>query len=83
MSDRRMLPAESAGDRARSVRRVIGQLGGTRIAIAALLLIIALQIAGSSWRLPLLRDAESALYDLRAANLAPGADTDRRETLVV
>ena len=83
MVDRQLQPPESGGERARSVRRVIGQLGSARIAIAVLLLIIALQIAGSSWHLPLLRDAESALYDLRAANLAPGADTDKRVTLVV
>ena len=83
MPDRRKVPRESHGERVRNLRRVVGQLGGARIVIAVLLLAIALQIAGLSWRLPLLRDAESALYDLRAANLAPGADTDNRVTLVV
>ena len=83
MPDRRAIPRDERGEKARSLRRVVGQLGGARIAIAVLLLAIALQIAGLSWRLPLLRDAESALYDLRAANLAPGADTDKRVTLVV
>jgi adenylate cyclase len=79
----RQAPPDTPGEKARSLRRVIGQLGVARIAIALLLLAIALQIAALSWRLPLLRDAESALYDLRAANLAPGADTDKRITLVV
>ena len=83
MPDRRGVPRESSAERVRSLRRVVGQLGGARIAIAVLLLTIALQIAALSWRMPLLRDAESALYDLRAANLAPGADTDKRVTLVV
>ena len=83
MPERHTISPDSSGDRARSARRVIGQLGSARIAIALLLLVIALLIAASSWRLPLLSDAESALYDLRAANLAPGADTDKRVTLVV
>ena len=83
MPDRHTISPDSSGDRARSARRVIGQLGSARIVIALLLLVIALLIAASSWRLPLLSDAESALYDLRAANLAPGADTDKRVTLVV
>jgi adenylate cyclase len=82
-TDRRRAPRDDAGDRARSVRRVIGQLGGARIAIALLLLLISLQIAAESWRMPLLRDAENALYDLRAANFAPGTDTDKRLTMVV
>ena len=83
MTDRRAIPPDAPGEKARSLRRIVGQLGGARIAIALLLLFIALQIAALSWRLPLLSDAESALYDLRAANLAPGADTDKRVTLVV
>ena len=83
MPDRHLAPPVTPGEKARSLRRVVGQLGAARIAIALLLLAIALQIAALSWQLPLLRDAESALYDLRAANLAPGADTDKRITLVV
>ena len=83
MPDRHKAPPDTPGEKARSVRRVVAQLGAARIVIALLLLAIALQIAALSWRLPLLRDAESALYDLRAANLAPGADTDKRITLVV
>src|SRR5688500_1342689 len=82
-TDRRRAPREQPGDRARSMRRLIGQLGGARIAIALLLLLISLQIAAESWRMPLLRDAENALYDLRAANFAPGTDTDKRLTMVV
>ena len=49
----------------------------------AFALIAALVIATSSWRIPLLNDSEAALYDLRASNLAPGVDTDKRIALVV
>ena len=49
----------------------------------AFALIAALVIAISSWRIPLLRDSEAALYDLRVSNLAPGVDTDKRIALVV
>ena len=83
MPDRRRASRDRTADLGRSARRGLAQLGPTRIVITGLLLFIALVIAGSSWRLPLLRDAESALYDLRAANLSPAADTDKRVTLVV
>ncbi|WP_225008715.1 MULTISPECIES: adenylate/guanylate cyclase domain-containing protein [Novosphingobium] len=59
------------------------QLGAQRIAVMVLLLAVAIAAALGSWRLPLLRDAEAALYDLRAATLAPAVDTDKRVTLVV
>ena len=83
MPDRRRTSRDSSAELGRSARRGLAQLGSTRIAITGLLLAIALMIAGSSWNLLLLRDAESALYDLRAANLSPAADTDKRITLVV
>ena len=83
MDDRRRAPRETSAETARSLRRVATQLGGVRLAIAGLLLIIALQIGARSWHLPLLRDAEAALYDLRAANFAPGTDTDKRVAMVV
>ena len=83
MPERRRAPRDRSRELGRSARRGLAQLGPERILIALLLLFIALTIAGSSWRLPLLRDAESALYDLRAANFAPAADTDKRVTMVV
>lgn len=72
-----------AGEIGRSALRGLGQLGVQRTVVALGLIAVALFIAFSSWRLPLLRDAEAALYDLRAANFAPPADTDKRVTLVV
>lgn len=67
----------------RTARRSLSQLGWQRSFVALILLALALFIALNSWRLPLLRDAEAALYDLRAANFAPPTDTDKRITLVV
>lgn len=72
-----------ASEIGRSALRGLGQLGAQRTVVALALIAIALFVAFSSWRLPLLRDAEAALYDLRAANFAPPADTDKRVTLVV
>lgn len=72
-----------ASEIGRTALRGLGQLGVQRTVVALGLIALALFIAFSSWRLPLLRDAEAALYDLRAANFAPPADTDKRVTLVV
>ncbi len=59
------------------------QLGWQRLAVAALLLVLALFTALCSWQLPLLSNAENALYDARAAGFAPRTDTDKRIVLVV
>ncbi|OYZ43405.1 MAG: adenylate/guanylate cyclase domain-containing protein, partial [Novosphingobium sp. 16-62-11] len=72
-----------ASEIGRTAMRGLGQLGVQRTVVALGLIAVALFIAFSSWRLPLLRDAEAALYDLRAANFALPADTDKRVTLVV
>jgi adenylate cyclase len=83
MPDRRRAARDERADLRRSVRRTLAQLGWARVAIAGLLLFIATMIAATSWRLPLLHAAESALYDVRAATAAPHADTDKRISLVV
>lgn len=83
MDDRLAPLPDEPGSTVRTVRRTVSQLGIARIAITLLLLFIAVQIAAQSWVLPLLRDAESALYDIRAANFAPAVDTDKRVSLVV
>ncbi|MEO0033399.1 MAG: hypothetical protein RIS94_3157 [Pseudomonadota bacterium] len=74
---------DSAGNVTQGVRRGLTQLGPQRLVVAAALLLFAVYLALNSWTLPLLGDAESALYDIRAANFAPAADTDKRVTLVV
>ncbi|MBB4612486.1 adenylate/guanylate cyclase domain-containing protein [Novosphingobium taihuense] len=70
-------------DLGRTAKRSLSQLGWQRTVVALALLAFALFIAFNSWNLPLLRDAEAGLYDLRAANFAPPTDTDKRVTLVV
>lgn len=75
--------ANSPREMGKTARRSLRQLGWQRVTVAALLLGLALYFAFNSWRLPLLRDAEAALYDIRAANFAPRTDTDKRITLVV
>lgn len=74
---------EGPRDIGRTARRSLSQLGWQRSVVALALLAFALFIAFNSWHLPLLRDAEAGLYDLRAANFAPPTDTDKRVTLVV
>lgn len=83
MPQNRRDASQGASEIGRSARRSLSQLGWQRTAIALLLLALALFIAMRSWQLPLLRDAEAALYDIRAANFAPPTDTDKRITLVV
>ncbi len=67
----------------RSLGRTLRQLGSTRVVIAVLLMVIGVIIAFGSWKLPLLRDAERALYDVRAVTAAKAVDTDQRIVLVV
>jgi adenylate cyclase len=70
-------------ERRQTVLRSVSQLGWQRALIAVGLLALALFVALKSWSLPLLRDAEAGLYDLRAASFASPTDTDKRVTLVV
>lgn len=63
--------------------RTLRQLGAQRVAVAAVLLVVALLAAALSWKIPLLHDAENGLYDVRASLFAPATDTDKRVTLVV
>ena len=74
---------DSKGTSAQMVRQGLRQLGWQRQFAAALLLGLALFTALRSWQLPLLGDAESVLYDIRAAYFAPHTDTDKRVVLVV
>ncbi|MDE2563916.1 MAG: adenylate/guanylate cyclase domain-containing protein [Sphingomonadales bacterium] len=77
MPDKRSLPMT------RRLRQTASQLGWQRVAVALVLLAVALFVAARSWSLPLLRDAEAALYDIRTVALSAAADPDKRVTLVV
>ena len=67
---------EAPDSRIERFRRLLRQLGAQRVAVAAVLLVVALLAAGLSWNIPLLHDAEDGLYDVRASLFAPATDTD-------
>lgn len=83
MPERRREARNRQAELGRSAKRGLRQLGWQRVAVAAVLLVVALFVAARSWELPLLSDAEHALYDLRATNVAPATDQDPRVALVV
>ncbi len=64
--------------RARWLQRV----GTRRLVTMLLLLAAALLVAGLSWHMPLLVDAERTLFDIRTALTAPRVDQDPRITIV-
>lgn len=64
------------------IRRLATQLGPSRMAATLVFLIFATLIARSSWDLPLIGDAERALYDARATVMAPHVGQDKRIVLV-
>ena len=78
-----MADREVPDGRIERFRRLLKQLGVQRVALAAVLLVIGLLVAGLSWHIPLLHDAEDGLYDVRASLFAPATDTDKRVALVV
>ena len=64
------------------VRRLATQLGPSRMAVTVLFLIVAALIARSSWDMPMLGDAERALYDARATAMAPHVGQDKRIVMI-
>jgi adenylate cyclase len=64
------------------VRRLVMQLGPSRMAATIVFLLIAILIARFSWQMPLIDAAERALYDARATLMAPHVEQDKRITLV-
>jgi len=66
----------------KQVRRLVMQLGPSRMAATILFLIVAVLIARFSWQMPLIDAAERALYDARATLMAPHVEQDKRIVLV-
>lgn len=66
-----------------SIRRIFAQLGPVRLTFTLLFLVLAILIAGLSWKTPLIQDAERALYDLRASVFAPVVEKDDRIVMIV
>ena len=64
------------------VRRLVMQLGPSRMAATILFLIVATLFARLSWQMPLIGDAERALYDARAMVMAPHVGQDKRIVMV-
>ena len=64
------------------IRRLVMQLGPSRMAATILFLIVAAMIARFSWQMPLIGDAERALYDARATLMAPHVGQDKRIVMV-
>ena len=64
------------------VRRLIMQLGPSRMAATIVFLLVAMLIARFSWQMPLVDAAERALYDARATLMAPHVEQDKRIVLV-
>jgi len=64
------------------IRRLAKQLGPSRMAATFVFLIVATLIARSSWDLPLIGDAERALYDARATVMAPHVGQEKRIVMV-
>jgi len=67
----------------RTVTRLVRQLGLVRLAVTLGFLLIGVLIARYSNTLPLLSDAENALYDIRAAYFSEKTDQDPRVLMVV
>lgn len=76
--------ADAGSSRRVTLKRAIAQIGWIRLALTVLFLAAGLLLARYSWELPLARDAERGLYDLRfKGNANNSTDIDRRITLVV
>jgi adenylate cyclase len=64
------------------IRRLVMQLGPSRMAATILFLIVATLFARFSWQMPLVGDAERALYDARSMVMAPHVPQDKRIVMV-
>ena len=58
------------------------QVGWARSALSALALIVAIFVGHSSWQVPLLIDAEHALFDIRQVMTAPVIEQDDRIVMI-
>ncbi|KTE00814.1 adenylate/guanylate cyclase domain-containing protein [Sphingopyxis sp. H115] len=64
------------------VRRLVMQLGPSRMAATIVFLLVAVLIARFSWQMPLIDAAERALYDARATLMAPHVEQDKRIVMI-
>ena len=66
----------------RRAARVVEQVGAPRLIVSALFVLIGIFLARYSWQVPLISDAERALYDVRLMLTTPAAEQDPRVLLV-
>ncbi|MEZ5707870.1 MAG: adenylate/guanylate cyclase domain-containing protein [Blastomonas sp.] len=78
MPDTKQSPADP-----QLLRRVVRQLGIVRMIVTGLFLVLAVLIARFSPGVPLLGDAENALYDIRASLFAERVEQDPRIVMIV
>jgi adenylate cyclase len=64
------------------IARTVAQIGIPRLLVSVVLIVLGLLVARYSWSIPLVADAERALYDIRTMLTAPHVDQDRRVLLV-
>ena len=69
--------------RAVRIRRTLRQIGPVRLAGTILFIALGLVFARYSWDIPLAKDAERGLYDIRMLETAERVDQDDRIVLVV
>jgi adenylate cyclase len=65
------------------IRRTIKQIGPVRVIGTIVFLVLGLLAARYSWQIPLVNDAERALYDTRLVWAAPRVAQDERIVMVV
>lgn len=62
--------------------RIIRQVGTPRLIASAIVLLLGIFVARYSWQIPLVSDAERALYDIRLMLTTPRAEQDPRVLMV-
>ena len=63
-------------------RKMLKQIGAARLIATTIFILLALAFARHSWSVMLAKDAERALYDVRALLASPRTETDPRITMV-
>ncbi|WP_340313241.1 adenylate/guanylate cyclase domain-containing protein [Rhizorhabdus argentea] len=65
-----------------ALRKLLKQIGTTRLVVTAIFLILGLAFARYSWNMILAKDAERALFDVRLLLASPRVETDPRIAMV-
>ena len=74
------MPAQPLSKRA---ARIVRQLGIARLLVLALVVVLSVFVARYSWQIPLVSDAERALYDIRLMLTTERSEQDSRVLMVV